>query len=148
MRAGRLSWNWVCLLPGMLVLPACSGKHVDVPRAPAEEQLYRIGKAYVRATYRLKRAPTSFEEIKKSLEEPASEDLLRSPNDGQPFVIHWGVDFNKLAPGKEDPFTVVAYEKTGVEGQRYVLRYPTQIVRMDEETFRKAVFPPGYQPLR
>jgi hypothetical protein len=138
------SLRWFVLLLAALGLFGCASKPVDPPRAPAEEQLYRIGRAYVQATYRLGRGPTDFEEIKPNIEGPVSDDLLRSPHDGEPFVIHWGVDFGKLPPGRESPFTVAAYEKNGVDGNRYVLRFPLQILKMDEEAFKKAIFPPGY----
>ena len=52
----------------------------------------------VQASHRLERAPKSFEEIKPDLDGPVSDDLLRSPNDGEPFVILWGVDFVRLPP--------------------------------------------------
>ena len=137
--------GWIALLAGMCGPLGCAGKPVDQPRAPAEEQLYKLGKAYGQAAYRLKRAPTSFEEIKPNVEGPSTDDLLRSANDGEKFVILWGVDYNKLPPGKDDVFTVAAYEKNGVDGTRYVLRFPLQVSRMNNEDFKKAVFPPGYE---
>ncbi len=70
-------------------------------------------------------------------------DVLRSPIDGEPFVVHWYVDYLHLPPN-DDPFTVAAYEKNGVHGRRYVLFFPWRIERLSEEEFAKTTFPPGY----
>jgi hypothetical protein len=129
----------------LLLLAGCSGKPADYQRAPAEDRLYRIGKAYVQASHRLGRAPNSFEEIKANVEGDAGDDLLRSPRDGDKFVILWGVDYVKLPPGRDDPFTVGGYEKRGADGARYVLRFPLSVVKMSDEEFKKAVFPPGHK---
>ena len=72
-------------------------------------------------------------------------ELQTSPRDGEPFVILWGVDYNRLPPHGIDPFTVAAYEKTGVAGQRYVLRFPRQVVLWSDEQLKRAVFPPGHK---
>ena len=60
-------------------------------------------------------------EIKPYLDAGDAEDITRSPNDGEEFVILRGVDYNKLRPGK-DPYTVAAYEKRG--SRRQALRAP------------------------
>lgn len=74
--------------------------------------------------------------------------MLRSANDGEPFVILWGVDCNKLSSERKDPFTVAAYEKRGANGTRYVLRFPLSVVAMTDAEFQRAVFPPGHEPPR
>jgi hypothetical protein len=128
----------------MLALVGCS-RNVDRPYAATEDRLVNIGKAYLKAAYEGK-APSGFEDIKPYLEGDVTEDYLRSPGDGEPFVIIWGVNYHTLPPGKGDPFTVAAYEKKGVNGKRYVLRFPLRVESMTDEQLRKAIFPPGQSP--
>ena len=56
-------------------------------------------------------------EIRPYFEGSSADDVARSPNDGEEFVILWGVDFNKLPPQREDPLTVAAYENARRRGQ-------------------------------
>jgi hypothetical protein len=139
-------WKGFALLVTMPILAGCSSPRGDPPLTPTEERLYKIGKAYIQATTRLKRAPRNFAEIKANLAGEVSDDWMRSANDGEPFVVLWGVDYNRLPPGRDDPFTVGAYEKNGVGGQRYVLHFPIGVVLLTDEAFRKAIFPPGHKP--
>jgi hypothetical protein len=135
---------WVGLLTA---LPGCAG-NADPPRSPTEERLYQLGTAYTQATHNLDRAPKNFDEIKPHLKGVDADTVLRSENDGEPFVILWGVDYLKLPPGKGDPFTVAAYEKHGKNGTRYVLRFPLSVVALTDDEFQRAVFPPGHEPPR
>jgi hypothetical protein len=135
-------WTLGLILVGMI---GCSQK-VDRPYAPAEDRLLKLGSAYVNATNRLGRPPRNFDDLKASLEADATEDILRSPGDGEPYVIHWGVDYNALPPRATDVFTVMAYEKLGTNGKRYVLRFPRSVELMTLDQLQKAVFPPGQQP--
>jgi hypothetical protein len=123
----------------------CAGKAANQQRDPTEERLYIIGKAYGQANQRLGRPPKTFEELKPNLEPDAPADLLRSPRDGEPFVILWGLPYSHIAPGR-DPFTVAAYEKNGVSGVRHVLRFPLQVLEMTDDQLSKAAFPPGHRP--
>ena len=136
--------KWLALALGVLCLGGC-GKGGGKTRNPTEERLYKIGKAYRDTCFRLETAPKSFDEIKPSLEGDIPEDLLVSPNDGQAFVIIWGVNVNNLVPSRNNPFTVIGYERIGVDGTRYVLRAPLGIVKMTDEEFEKANFPPGHR---
>ena len=136
--------RWTLAL-ALLAFSGCSHGGDERPLAPAEDRLVKIAYAYNNATMQLKRAPKELAEIRPYFE-GAADEITRSPNDGEEFVILWGVEYNKLPPGREDPFTVAAYEKRGVGGKRYVLRIPTQVLLMSDEELAKAVFPPGYQP--
>jgi hypothetical protein len=133
------------LAGSLLVVTGCSRNNADRPLAPAEERLLKLGNAYTNATYQKQRPPRDFNDIKQFLEGENLEDFLRSPNDGAPFVVHWGVDFTAIVPHGEDPFTIAAYEKNGVDGKRYVLRFPRSVVLMTEKELRDAVFPPGFR---
>jgi hypothetical protein len=133
------------VLLGLLGFIGCSNKGADRQLDATEERLLKVGQAYIKANYRLQRAPKNADEIKANWEGEFSDDVLRSPNDGEPFVILWGVDFATLPPGPKDPFTVGGYEKTGTGGKRYVLRFPIQVVPMTDDELRQAVFPPGHK---
>jgi hypothetical protein len=133
------------VLVGIVGLTGCGqggGRELN----PTQERLYRIGKAYLRSCHALGRGPNDFGEIKDYIEGDIPEDLLVSPNDSQPFVILWGVDVTQLRYTRQTTFYVLAYEKTGVNGSRYVLRYPIGLVLMTDEELQKAAFPPGHKP--
>jgi hypothetical protein len=134
----------ILLLLGALALGGCRGQ-VDRPPDPAEARLLQIGRAYTQACYRLNRAPKNFEEIKPNICGEIPPDLLRSPNDGQDFVIMWGVNYNELPPAGNDPFIIAAYEQTSTSGKRFVLRYPFSVVQLTDAEFQQAVFPPGFE---
>jgi hypothetical protein len=133
------------LLVGIMGLAGC-GQGGGRERNPTEERLYKIGIAYVKSCHALGRGPASFGEIKDKFEGDVPEDGLVSPNDGKPLVVLWGVDVTQLRFSRENPFYVLAYEKTGVDSVRYVLRYPITLVRMTDEELQRAAFPPGYKP--
>jgi len=136
--------RWTLVL-ALLTLAGCSRGGGERPLTPVEDRLVKIAKAYANANIQLKRAPKDIAEIRPYFD-AAGDDVTRSPNDGEEFVILWGVEYGKLPPKREDPYTVAAYEKRGAGGKRYVLRIPTQIVLMTDEELAQAVFPPGYQP--
>jgi hypothetical protein len=128
----------------MLVMAGCA-RDTSRPYAAAEDRLLKIGKAYLKVCYD-GHTPKGFEDIKPYLDGDETEELLRSPGDKEPFVIMWGIDYHTLPPGQGDPFTVAAFEKKGVNGKRYVLRFPLRVESMTDEQLRKAVFPPGHSP--
>jgi hypothetical protein len=134
----RLVW-----ILAALAIAGCGRAVVEPPPNPTQERLLKLGRAYLDAANRLGRPPKDFAEIGPETA-GAGNELLQSPNDGQEFVVFWGVDFNALPAGAEDPYTVGMFEKTGVGGKRYVLRFPTQVKLMTDEEFKKAVFPPGH----
>jgi hypothetical protein len=139
------SFEQVVLLVGIVGLTGCS-QGGGRERNPTEDRLYRLGMVYVRSCHALGRGPGDFGEIKDKIEGDIPEDCLVSPNDGQPFVIHWGVDVTGLRFTRQNTFYVLAYERTGANGARHVLRYPVGLVLMTDEELRKAAFPPGHKP--
>jgi hypothetical protein len=118
-------------------LPGCTG-----PPQPQENQaaahLRTIIQAYDLALYHKGRPPRDAEELKpflKQLREHEDPDvLLRSPNDGQPYEIVWGVNLNQDV----DPGAVLAYEKQGAEGKRYVITVGRIVKEMTEAEFSGA----------
>ena len=102
--------RWSLLL-ALFTLSGCSHGGSEHTLTPAEDRLVKIGQAYINATNHLKHAPKSLAEIQPYFDGGVADDITRSPNDGEEFVVLWGVDYNKLPPRRDDPFTVAAYEK-------------------------------------
>jgi hypothetical protein len=97
-----------------------------------------IRDAYLKATEKLERPPANLQELMPFLKEEGEPDqILRSPEDGQDYVIHWGADANA------NPAVVLAYEKQGKDGRRYVLWGPIVWFLSDEELKQKP-FPPEH----
>jgi hypothetical protein len=139
-------------LPGA----GCSkSKPPDLPLA--SKQLRAIGKAYVDACNDL-HPPRNKEDLIPYLkltrpnpdnpDEPETIDpaeILRSPNDNEEFVILWGVDVTTFdVSGKLATLPVIAYEKHGKDGKRFVLqvRYPKLV---KDEDMAGLPFPPGHK---
>jgi hypothetical protein len=153
------SWiGWSCLLLGT-ALAGCSpsATRQPAPLTPVEENLKHIGEAYRDASVKLQRAPANIEEIKPYLTKYGDPDtFLRSPNDGQPYQIVWGIIVLHYSPGAKGqpagplgpggmPYMVLAYEQTGAQGKRYVLDAMLKVKTMSDEEFAKVDFPPGHQ---
>jgi hypothetical protein len=144
MTAALPAWRRFAWILGLLVATGCSRPRAVEPNQ-TEERLLKVGNAYRNAVARLGHAPKDFEELKPDLDKGTTEEFLRSPNDGEKFVVIWGVNFDKL-PRSGDPFVVAVYEKKGANGKRYVLRFPLSTCTMTEEEWKSAAFPPGYTP--
>jgi hypothetical protein len=132
------------MLVGVVGLAGC-GQGGNRERNPTQERLFQIGQAYLKSCHALGRGPSDFSEIKDHVEGDLPGDFLVSPHDGKPFVILWGVDVTQLRYTRKNAFYVLAYEKTGVNDTRYVLRYPIGLVQMTDEELREAPFPPGHK---
>src|SRR5439155_17106006 len=116
-------------VPGAVVLffgmiaglgtPACSSKPKPPPENPAAGHLRKICQAYDLAVLKKRGGAQSAEDLKPFLKQLAKEEdpdaLLVSPNDGQPYVIAWGVRLDHETDGAP----LLAHEKTGVAGKRY-----------------------------
>ncbi|MBI1832587.1 MAG: hypothetical protein HYR84_14190 [Planctomycetes bacterium] len=110
------------------------------PNTPISQQNLRaVGDAYGEMVREKNRPPANLEELKPYLKKRGDPDaLIKSENDGEPFVIYFGVNIS--ATGKEVP--VIAHEKSGRGGKRLVLQGST-VRHMTEEEFQAAPFPPG-----
>lgn len=121
---------------------------VDKPLDPTHERLVKICMAYVRFSAEEKTPPQNAKELKPFLAELGNADeILRSPRDGQPFVVCWGVDMTRLPASWAQSTPVVVYERQGAGGQRYVITAPFRKLEvLSDREFRRASFPPGYSP--
>jgi len=119
---------------------------VETPLDPTHEKLLRIGMAYTRFSTSQKRPPKEWSDLKPILAETENADEpWRSARDGQPLVICWGVDLGKWKSwAKSTP--VLAYEKQGVDGNRYVLTTLRSVELLSDSDFHAASFPPGHDP--
>ena len=128
------------LVLAVSVLAGCSKTSTEVAGQGPDDaavQLRTVASAYSGATVKLGRPPRNMEELKPFLKLGGDPDqILRSPHDGQPFEIVWGVD-------AEEANGVFAYEKQGAGGKRWVLlQYGP--AEMDEQQFAQLNIPkPG-----
>ncbi|MCA9246100.1 MAG: hypothetical protein KDA42_03265 [Planctomycetales bacterium] len=85
-----------------------------------------------------------FKEFIRSFEPPALkslgvhdvDQLFVSQRDGQPFVVLYGEKSKALGPAGAP---IVAYEKQGIGGRRFVASESGAVEEMDEEQFRALV---------
>jgi hypothetical protein len=135
----------VCLL-----VLSCSKQYAPEPVSESEQNLSKIGRAYMLAMGGLKRAPQNAAELTPYLKELGeSSSCLRSPEDGEEYVIIWKIKPDEMAPrgsGPDRQFPVLAYEKKGSGGKRYVLMVPNRIQLLSEDELRNAYFPGGHKP--
>jgi hypothetical protein len=145
---GRLRW----LLPGLTVLLAgltgCKSKVDVVSLSQSEQNLTHIALAYKDAHTKLDRPPKNVEELKPLLKDFGNpEELLVSPNDGQPYVIVWGADPTRGGPTEyKGMFPILAYEQKGSGGRRAVTDIRGRPMTVPEEDFAKLTFVRGHKP--
>jgi hypothetical protein len=106
---------------------------------PDTTNLRRLYQAFVMSDDRRNRGPKDMAELKHWLgelgEKITPDEMLISRRDGQPFVIFFG---NRIRAEGGD--TVLAYEKEGKEGKRFVLTLGGNVKSMTDEEFAKARF--------
>lgn len=107
------------------------------------ENLEKIQAAYLKAFKETGKPPQKAEDLQPYLAPGDNlEEILRSKNDGQPFVIIWGT-----VPG--DPHRgrplVLGYEKEGRDGTRFVFT-SAGVMQMKDADFANANFPEGHNP--
>lgn len=120
----------------------CSDKPKGPPENKAADHLRKIAQSFDLALYK-GGAPKNAEEIKPFLkllskdEEP--DDLLSSPNDNEPYVIMWGVNLER----QTDTAAILAHEKKGADGKRYVINVARIVSQMSDADFAAANFAKG-----
>ncbi len=103
----------------------------------SSQNLMAISKAYRKATQKLGMPPTNLDMMSAELKELGDpEILLVSPEDNERYVILFG------ANADANPAQVVAYEKNGKDGKRFVL-FGHIVWYLTDEELRSKPFPPG-----
>ena len=147
MIAGLSAWRRLAWILGLLVAAGCSRAR---PVEPNQTESAACSRSATPTATPLRDCGT-LPKISRSFSpiwaRARTEDLLRSPNDGEKFVVIWGVNFDRLPRTQGgSPYVVAVYEQKGVGGKRYVLRFPLSTCRMTDEQWKTASFPPGYTP--
>jgi hypothetical protein len=131
------------------VLGGCGAKTHVVPFSQAEKNLGLVAAAYTDAFSRLGHSPKNADELKPFLKTLGNADeLLVSPNDGQPFVVVWGVpDPTRGGPTPyKGMFPILAYERAGKHGMRAVTDIRGRPMLVPEADFPKLTFVAGHKP--
>jgi hypothetical protein len=131
-----------CLLPFVaLFAVGCTSGEVQSTIPPSVENLRSVRDGYFEARRALERPPRSKEELVpylKKFGDPAQ--LLRSPDDGEDFVIVYGTD----PMAAESMSYVWAYERHGKDGSRWIIRN-RHVQRIANDKLAKLPFPPGHK---
>ncbi|QDU30353.1 hypothetical protein ETAA8_54810 [Anatilimnocola aggregata] len=136
-----------CVLFVLGVLSGCATKYT-----PNEDDtttdLSHISKAYGIITSADHHPPRHVDEIKSLLKglhsanlNPPPEEILVSSRDGEPYVIIYGANVGSYASDE-----ILAYEKNGKDGVRYVLLMSRDVRQMTDEEFKRAKFVMGHRP--
>ena len=73
--------------------------------------------------------------------------MLISPNDGEPYVIVWGVDTARGGPTDyQGMWGIIAYERKGAGGKRAVVDVRGRPLTIPEPDFTKLTFVGGHKP--
>lgn len=141
----------ICSLLLLLPICGCGPRTIVGPVDKTRAKLQALSGAYMAATLKTNQAPAKPEDLLPflgdgSTSEEQKREMFRSDNDGEEFVIAWGVDFRKQGPDGLSREVIFIYEKQGKKGQRYVLKLPSDIFVIPDDIFRKSEFPKGYQP--
>jgi len=129
----------------LAAIAGCNSETVrDGNVAPAYSQFRNFAHAYVQATGSLNRPPNNAEELKPFLAKFGNADeLLRSPADGAPLVVCWGVDVAKLT-SQNNRSPIWVYEPNSHSGKRWALKERNP-VELTEADFAAALFAPGFK---
>src|SRR5262245_31848175 len=136
----RAAFVLLGIASGVLAGAGCSASRSQraLQELTEAENLTKIERAFDRAFQQQEQPPADAEQLKPFLRQFGDpEVLLRSPHDGEPYVIYWGVNFRKAS--FESPATIIAHEKRGVNGKRYVLTV-MGVRSMTDEEFAGASF--------
>ena len=125
----------------VLGVAGCSSTPPPRTEDPDTTNLRRIYQAFRLCEDFKQRGPLDEDELKRylgELGEPGKPDeFLISRRDRKPFVIHYGNTINPTA-GE----AVLAHEKDGAEGKRFVLTLAGNVKAMSDAEFAKAQLAP------
>ena len=130
---------WALVLAPIL---GCDGG-TQMTKPPDQSYFRGIVRTYATAARNLGRPPKSIEEI-KALYAPVDPDpskYVRSPRDGEEFVVVWGLDLDRASAD-----TVVAYERKGSDGKRMVITADSAVREVTNDELKQLKFPKSHQP--
>jgi hypothetical protein len=129
-------------------LTGCWAGTKVVPFSPAEQNLTHVAMAYSDAYGKLGRGPKNAEELKPFLKEFGDpEELLVSPNDGEPYVVAWGANPTVGGPTEyKGMFPILAYEKKGKNGWRAITDIRGRPMNIPADDFSQLTFVRGHKP--
>jgi hypothetical protein len=141
-------WQPLGLLLALVASTGCGGSGPNVvPLTKAEKALTFVALAYSEAHSRLGRGPKNAEEIKPFLKEFGNPDeLLVSPNDGQPYVVVWGANPRGGPTDYKQMFPILAYESKGIRGRRALTDVRGRPLTIPQADFSKLTFVGGHKP--
>jgi hypothetical protein len=127
---------WMAWLSVMLVAFAVAGCGGQPQTAPTEISLRKLATYYGMFVSSHKgTAPANEKELRGFITEKAAdadlESYFRSSRDGQPYVVIY------LGTARAAPGTVIAYEKEGQGGKRFVAFSTTEVRELDESAFKQ-----------
>jgi hypothetical protein len=116
----------------------------DKPPPPKDSNNLRgIIRCYVTATGNLGRPPKNMDELKAVLvglvDDPSP--YFRSTRDAEEYVVVWGLQLDSVPAD-----TIIAYERTGVDGKRMVITRDGVAKEVTKEEFAGLKFPKGHTP--
>jgi hypothetical protein len=132
-------------LLGVLALAALSGCGGGPQPMPAESgaaaHLRQIANAYDSVVMRGGRPPRSMEDLRPVLQAMVPgkdpDEYFRSPNDGEPYVIVWGIRLDRI----DDADGVLAHEKKGRDGKRFVITLSRFTKELSDAEFSQIHYP-------
>jgi hypothetical protein len=141
---------WLLLGPTLLLaaLAGCKSGPNVVALSASEQNLTFIALAYLEAHGKLGRGPKNAEELKPFLKEHGDPDqILTSPNDGQPYVVVWDADPTRGGPtAYRQMWAILAYERKGSGGKRAVTDIRGRPLTIPAEDFSQLSFVGGHKP--
>jgi len=116
------------------------------PIDATQERLLQISQAYRQFNTQTNRPPKSAVELQPIFKRlGAGQDVLISPRDNESFEIFWGVNLS-VPPSWAKSRPILAHEKHGKDGSRYVLTTLRRVELLTDEQFAASSFPPGHEP--
>jgi hypothetical protein len=134
-------------LVGLTGCGGCGPQVNVIPLTKAENALTKVAMAYTDATAKLDRPPKNADELKPFLKvfgDP--EELLVSPNDGQPFVVVWGANPVGGPTEYKGMWPILAYEQHGAAGKLAVTDIRGRPMTIPAEDLPKLKFIGRHKP--
>ena len=142
---GRILRIAIAFLAVCLIVSAqgCQPDADEPPPPKDSNNLRGITRYYVTAARNLGRPPKNMDELKAVLagvvDDPSP--YFRSTRDDEEYVVVWGLQLESVPAD-----TVIAYERTGVDGKRMVINRDGVAKEVTKEEFASLKFPKGHTP--